>query len=404
MLTLFRNKVYLAVTLGHLTIDVFNNSGPVLVAFFSQQASWAVWQYGLAVGAYQMFSALAQPLFGLLADKIGSRWLGPGSVAWTIGFMVISVAMAQQTGNFWLFLLPFVLASIGSSAFHPLGTKHAAEEALALAATGTAVFFLFGQTGLATGPFLTGFILDSVGAIGLYVLGLAGIPLLIFMTIAMQHTGPQVDSALVAQSSTPATTTRRVVPWGSIGLLALLTGLRSWAFLGTVAFLPKLFQEMGWQASAYGGITTVYWMASAIAGVVAGGFADRYGRRQVVFITMLAGSVPLYFLPVSPGWSAFLLAILAGGLLGGSHSILVVIAQGVIPGKRAFTSGVTLGYIFGTGAISVWVIGSLADTLGLANIIQAGTLAGIAAACLAWLLPSTRQEVGDAQPEGVPAT
>ncbi|MCG3211103.1 MAG: Fosmidomycin resistance protein [Anaerolineae bacterium] len=402
MIQLFKSKVYAAVTLGHLTIDVFNNSGSVLVAFFSKQASWAVWQYGLAVGAYQLFSALAQPLFGWLADKVGSRWLGPGSVAWTISFMVLAVAVAQQTGNFWLFLMPFVLASIGSSAFHPLGTKHAAEEAALLAATGTAVFFLFGQTGLAAGPFLAGFILDKIGVIGLYVLGLVGIPLAIFMTVAMRHTLPETASELQpSRSTSPAV--RKTVEWSTISVLAVLVAMRSWAFLGTVTFLPKLFQEMGWQATGYGLITTTYWMASALAGVVAGRFADRYGRRQVLSITLLAGSIPLYFLPVASGWQAFPLAILVGGLLGASHSILVVIAQSVLPGKKAFASGVTLGYLFGSGAIAAWIIGSLANSWGLAPVIQAGTLAGLAAAGLSWLLPATRHAVDEPQPERVPA-
>lgn len=401
MLQLFRNKLYAAVTLGHFTIDIFNNSGSVLVTFFSQQAGWAVWQYGLAIGIYQFLSALSQPLFGWLADKIGSRWLGPGSVAWTISFMIFSVTVAHQTGNFWLFVVPFALAGVGSGAFHPLGTKHAAEEAALLAATGTAVFFLFGQTGLAAGPFLTGLILDKIGVAGLYGLALMGVPLVIFMGFAMRHATPEMLEIHVGELVS-LETTRRVVQWGAIGLLALLIGLRSWAFLGTVTFLPKLFQELGWEAAAYGLITTTFWMASAIAGVVAGGFADRYGRRQVVFVTMLLGSIPLYFLPLSGSWQAFPLAIMAGGLMGAPHSILVVIAQSVLPFKKALASGITLGFLFGSGAIAAWIIGPLADVWGLATVMQGGMFVGIAAACVAWLLPATRA-VSESPAEEVPA-
>jgi FSR family fosmidomycin resistance protein-like MFS transporter len=358
-------------------------------------------QIGLAVGAYQFFSALTQPLFGWFADRVGSRWLGPGSVAWTIGFMVLAVVVANQTNSFYLFLPLFVLASVGSSAFHPLGTKHAADGAIHLAATGTAIFFLFGQTGLATGPIVTGIILDSLGTAGLYLLALLAVPYLIFMLFAMQGTRPEYQSTI----SMPARGRMEIikgVQWGAVGLLALLIGLRSWAFLGTVTFLPKLFQEMGWATAAFGLITGTYWMASAVAGVAGGHFADRFGRRQVVFVTLLTGSIPLYFLPLSSGWLAFPLAIISGGLLGASHSILVVISQAVLPGKKAFASGVTLGYLFGTGAVAAWGIGMLADTFGLGLVIQAGTLVGIVAAFLALALPATR-EVSQKQPEGAPA-
>jgi FSR family fosmidomycin resistance protein-like MFS transporter len=159
---------------------------------------------------------------------------------------------------------------------------------------------------------------------------------------------------------------------------------------------------MGWATAAFGLITGTYWMASAVAGVVGGHFADRFGRRQVVFVTLLAGSIPLYFLPLSSGWLAFPLAIISGGLLGASHSILVVISQAVLPGKKAFASGVTLGYLFGTGAVAAWGIGMLADTFGLGLVIQAGTLVGIVAAFLALALPATR-EVSQKQPKGAPA-
>jgi FSR family fosmidomycin resistance protein-like MFS transporter len=398
MKSLFRNQVYLAVTVAHFVIDIFNSSGPVLVTFLSVPMGLSAAQIGLAVGGYQFFSALTQPLFGWLADRIGSRWLGPGSVAWTVFFLVLSLMVAQQTNNFYLFLPVFVLASVGSSAFHPLGTKHAAEEVSHIAATGTAVFFLFGQTGLASGPVLTGIILDSTGIFGLYIVALLTIPYLIFMTLALRHLQPDAPLAVVT-TTTPGATASHPVRWGAVIILALLIGLRSWAFLGTVTFLPKLFQDMGWQATGYGLITGTFWMASAVAGVVAGGLADRFGRRQVVFVTLLAGSIPLFFLPLSGGWLVFLLALTAGGLLGASHSILVVISQAVLPGKKAFTSGVTLGYLFGTGALAAWSIGALADIFGLAPVIQAGTFVGIAAAFLALVLPGTR-EVSQKQPEG----
>ncbi len=162
-----------------------------------------------------------------------------------------------------------------------------------------------------------------------------------------------------------------------------------------------MFQDMGWSPVAYGAITGSYWMSSAILGVFAGNWADRWGRRQVIFVTMMAGSVALYFLPQHDGWFAFPLAILTGGMLGASHSILVVVAQSLLPLGKAFASGVTLGYLFGVGAFGAWGIGILASTWGLNQVIQAGAVLTVISAFLALALPITRK-VAQTQPEGVP--
>lgn len=396
-MSLFRSKLYLAVTLGHFTIDIFNSMGPVLVTFLSVPLALTAAQIGLAVGLYQLLAAITQPLFGWLTDKIGSRWLGSISIAWTVGFLVLSVLLAQS-GSFLLFLIPFCLAAVGSGAFHPQGAMHAASTVTGRAATATAVFFLFGQGGLAGGPVLGGLILDHVGLMGIYLLAFLTLPLLLFITYAMRDAGAFHSSRPVEKQ---VFMSGQPLRWGAITLLAVLVGLRSWAFLGTVNFLPKIFQDMGWDATAYGSITGTFWMASAISGVLAGGLADRWGRRQVVFITLLLGSIPLYFLPLYNGWQAFPLAIISGGLLGASHSILVVIAQSLVPGRKAFASGITLGYLFGIGAVAAWGIGELADIWSLGSIIQAGAGIGMLAALLALALPTTR-ELLQSQPERLP--
>lgn len=401
MSALFRKPVFVAVVFGHFTLDIFNSSGPVLVTFLSEPLAWSTAQVGFAIGAYQFFAALTQPVFGWVDDKIGSRWLGAGSVAWTIGFMLVALFLAQQTQSFLWFMIPYVLASVGSSAFHPLGTKHAAETSTERAATGTAIFFLFGHAGLASGPVLVGLILDGIGYSGLYTLALFTIPVLVLMAIALRHTGPKVTASPTSEVVT-SPTIKQTILWGAIIILAVVLSLRSWAAIGTVSFLPKLFQEMGWNATNYGLITGTFWMASAIAGVIAGNLADRFGRRQVVLVTLMFGSLPLYFLPLSDGWMAFTLVILSGGLLGASHSILVIIGQNILPGGKSFASGVTLGFIFGTGAIASWIIGVGADFVGVGPMIQIGTALGLVGAFLAYFLPATKNAV-QPQAEGVPA-
>lgn len=400
-MSFFRNRLFLAVSLAHFFIDVFSSAGSVIVTFLSVPLGLSASQIGLAISAYQLVNGLVQPLFGWWVDRVGGRWLGPLSIAWTVVFMALSVFFAQLTGNYWLFLMLFAMAALGSAAFHPLGTMYAGTTISDRAATATAVFFLFGHSGLALGPVLAGVLLDSVGTAGIYGLALLVIPLVVFMAVVMRHTSVEQtrshDQSKENKNKSAADVAQKFnftgqIQWGAIGVLFLLIGLRSWAFLGTVAFLPKMFQDMGWSVAAYGSITGACWMAAAIMGVVAGNWADRWGRRQVIFITLLLGSIPLYFLPLNSGWLAFVLATLIGGLMGASHSILIVIAQDLLPSSKSLASGLSLGYLFVTGAIAAWAIGLFADSWSLTPIIQIGAIVGIASAFLAWLLPATRVE------------
>jgi len=243
-----------------------------------------------------------------------------------------------------------------------------------------------------------------VGTTGIYVLAVVTIPLLIFMVYAMRHAYADLELPEQISVKAAAATAKQTVRWGAIVLLAVLAGFRSWAAIGTVSFLPKMFQDMGWTPTEYGSITGTYWMASAILGVLAGNWADRWGRRQVASVSLVIGSVALFLLPLNDGWLAFPLAILTGGFLGATHSILVVIAQALLPGRKAFASGVTLGYIFGMGAVGAWGIGWLADIWALTPVIQAGAGLSLISALLALFLPSTQEATQpQAEAEGVPA-
>ena len=383
----FTATPFLAVTVGHLTIDVFNSMGPVLVAFLRQPMSLSAGQVGLAVGAYQFLGGVTQPPFGFLADRIGSRWLGPLSVLWTVTFVGLAVYAAETTGHYWTFLGFFSLAALGSGAFHPQGTMHASQAVAGRAATTTAVFFLCGQIGLAGGPAITGTLLERVGPRGIYWLTLFSLPTLALMAVGLRSSGPtrlseQADGRDAAEIGS-----------GSPKIVALLTVVftcRGWMMIGTGAFLPVIFQQAGFRPTLYGIATGLFWLGAGISGVAAGHLADRWGRRPVVATTTLIGGLLLVPLPVVAGAWAFVLALGAGAFLGAAHSILIVMAQGLLPVRRGLASGLALGYLFGIGAVASVIIGLLADIWGLIPVIQGGALLGLLAAGLTVLLPPSR--------------
>ncbi len=395
IMDLLRNRSLVAVSLGHLTVDVFSSMGPVLLTFFSFTMGLSKTQIGLVAGLYTLVASLFQPAFGWLADRYGGRWLGVGGLLWTLSLLSLAVALGQSDG-FVLMLIPFVLAALGSAAYHPQGTMNATEVGHARQASGAAIFFFFGQAGLGLGPALAGLILGRIGPGGIPVLALVGLPMAFWLGIALRPT---------TQRDGPSN--RRQVPVRAhqiaVGMALALIGLaalRSWANFGIITFLPKFYQEKGWSPEAYGLVASALMIGSAVGGVFGGPAADRWGRRLIVAGTLFAATLPLLLLPLADGAAAFVVAAVAGGLLGASQSIIVVLAQALLPGGKATASGLTLGFMFTSGAVGGVINGWMADRIGLTTTLQSVALVALGAALCALVLPSTRATVGKARVSG----
>ena len=390
-------RIFAAVTVGHLGIDIFNSMGPVLLAFLQAPLGLSAAQIGLAVGLFQVLAGTTQPAFGWLVDRVGSRLLGPLSVAVNLGCVALAVAAAGATGSFVLFLVPFALAAVASGAFHPLGVMHSSTVNLARSATFTAIFFFCGQVGLTTGPVLAGLALDRAGLAGIYWLVLFVAPVPLFMAFAMGprrvHAAPAATGADESRAGAGGAATgaavsggRRPMRGGAVALLALVFASRAWAVFGTIAFLPLLLSRYGYSSLAQGTASAMFLLGGAVTAVFAGAWADRWGRRPVVFLTTLLGSLLLAVLPGAGGW-LFAVVLPCGALLGASHSILIVTAQSLLPWRRGLTSGTALGFLFATGGIATWAIGELADRYELATVLQAGAIVGLVSAVSSLLLP-----------------
>ena len=178
-------RIFAAVTVGHLGIDIFNSMGPVLLAFLKEPLGLTVTQVGIALGLYQLLAGATQPAFGWLVDRMGTRFLGPASVAVNLACIGLAVAAAGAFGSYALFLIPFTVAAVASGAFHPLGVMHASTADLSRSSFFTAVFFFFGQVGLACGPMVVGYALDRAGLVGVYWVLLVVAPVPLFMAFAM---------------------------------------------------------------------------------------------------------------------------------------------------------------------------------------------------------------------------
>jgi FSR family fosmidomycin resistance protein-like MFS transporter len=327
--------------------------------------------------------------------------MGAGGVAWTVGFMLLGLLLAVATGSFWLMLIPYSVAALGSGAFHPAGALHAAEADKTRATSNLAWFFLFGQLGLAFGPAIAGGLIQVSGSvIPIFALGLLAVPAVLLMAVYIPNREQYRAAAPEKFVRQHDRVNLRALPWKAM-LLLLVVGLRGVAQPGSGQFIPFLFKEKGWDPGYYGLITAAFWLASGFAGVFLGSLADRYDRRWVVAISLALCAPTFILMPITDGALAFVLALAAGGLSGGSHSVIVTAAQELLPGSKAFASGAILGIIFGMGALGSLFIGWLAEATTLSDAFQVVGFITLVAAAAAFLLPRPKvkmQTLSTAEP------
>ncbi len=406
-----RSLLFWAVLLGHLTNDIFMSMGPVMLAFLGTHFLGAnAAAIGLAISLRELIGALAQPFFGALTDRTGGRLLAALGLTWTALSMSAALTAALSS-NGTLTLLFYCSAALGSAAFHPVGSLYAAISQQNRAARNSGLFFLFGQIGLGTGPALAGILLaaltltaegrvrlqpaaaDNLAA--LMALSLAALPAVALMVRFIPSQRAVIDQRGAQSASHKAHNTITAAVLGTFGLFLVLLFLRSLSHIGVVNFVPILFERRGWSVDQYGFVTSLYWIASAVSGVVLGALADRYDRRRMIALSLWLGAPLLFFMPTVEGLAAPLLTLAAGAALGAGFPLTVVMAQSLLPNAKGLAAGLSLGLIFGAGAIGNALIGLLADGIeriafggiGIQATFQVVAVAALVAGILALLLP-----------------
>lgn len=136
-----------------------------------------------------------------------------------------------------------------------------------------------------------------------------------------------------------------------------------------IAFLPKYLSDLGYSPSIYGPIAGMFMGGSALAGVAGAWLADRYGKKLITTSTLMLGVVPFLLFPMARTLAAFwILSFIGGGLIGASHSIIVLLAQRRMPRRMGAASGLVLGFTFAAGAIGTLISGVIADLYGFNSL------------------------------------
>lgn len=385
-------KILMIMGLCHLLNDSIQSVIPAMFPVLGKSMGLSFTQLGFIAFSLNIVSSIMQPFIGALSDKKPMPFALPiGMTSTLLG--VIGLALAP---NYSLVLISVLFIGLGSAVFHPEGSRVAHMAAGSRRGLAQSIYQVGGNSGQALAPLITALILVPLGQIGAAWFSIvAAIAVLLLSYIAVWYSKRlkelneqiHVKKAIITN---PSGRISKSILFTLILILFLIFA-RSWYVAGITNYYAFFAMEQYQMSIQTAQIFLFAFLVSGALGTFFGGpLADKFGKRNIIIISIL-GSAPFSILiPFVPATISFILLLLTGFILMASFSVTVIYAQELVPGKVGTMAGLTVGLAFGMGAIGSIVLGVMADHLGLLlTLTFTGFLPVLGA--LAFLLPADRK-------------
>jgi MFS transporter, FSR family, fosmidomycin resistance protein len=357
--------ILFAISFSHLLNDTIQSLLPALFPIIKDSFALTFTQIGLISLAFQMTAAFLQPVVGLVADYKPL----PFSLVTGMGLTCAGVLLLAGAPSFLFLLLAAVFIGLGSAIFHPESSRVARMAAGNKRGLAQSLFQVGGNAGSAMGPLLAAFVIVVIGQSG--IAWFAVIPILGMITLwyvgrwyADHIQARPVNRKAGPGDRTPTISSSRLTIAISILLLLIFSKQFYMASLTNyyTFYLIKIFGVAVPTAQIY---LFVYLFSIAIGTLVGGWLSDHFGRKLVIWFSIL-GALPFTLaLPhVDLFWTVVLTGLI-GMIMASSLSVILVFAQDLVPGKIGLVSGLFLGFGFGMGGLGALLLGRLADQTSL---------------------------------------
>lgn len=381
-------SILFIIGLTHLLNDSLQAVVPAMFPILERSLGLTFTQLGLITFTLNMVASVMQPVVGMYTDRRPFAYALPiGLLSSMFGMLGLAFAPNLPT-----ILISVVLIGLGSAVFHPEGSRVAYLAAGNKRGLAQSIYQVGGNSGQALAPVITALVLVPMGQFGaIWFVAVAFIAVL-FLTYISRWYAQQIH--IFKQNNKnkkPTAKTKVKLPKlirNSVIVLIFVVFARSLyhsAISNYYAFYA--IQEYGASIAESQIFIFVFLVTGAVGTFVGGPLADRFGKRVIIMLSLLAPAPLTILLPYVGPYVAMILVGVIGILILSSFSVAVVYAQEMVPGKIGTMSGLIVGLAFGMGAVGSVFFGSLIDSIGLTQtmiIVSFLPLLGL----LTFLLPS----------------
>jgi FSR family fosmidomycin resistance protein-like MFS transporter len=360
--------VIVAISFCHALNDMMQSLLPAIYPGLKADLKLNFGQIGLVTLAYQVTASILQPLVGLYADRRPTPMALPGGTLFSLAGLVL-LSMAHVYG---LVLVGASLLGMGSSVFHPESSRVARMAAGGRHGLAQALFQVGGNVGQALGPLAAALVVVRWGQSSLAFFALLALlsgTVLWNVATWYRHYGLTRLQAGSASSAAPALPDGQAVR-GILILLALIFSKYVYLASLTSYFTFYLIHRFGLSVQNAQLHLFAFLAAVALGTVLGGPLGDRFGRKYVIWCSIL-GALPFTLLLPHVGlfWTAPL-TVAIGLILASAFPAIVVFAQELAPGKVGMISGMFFGFSFGMGGLGAAALGWLADRTSIETVYQ----------------------------------
>jgi MFS transporter, FSR family, fosmidomycin resistance protein len=324
-------------------------------------------EIGLITLAFQFTASLLQPVVGHFTDKKAQPFsLAIGMSSTFFGLLLLSVA--QQ---YLVILLAAALVGLGSAVFHPESARIARLASGGRYGFAQSVFQLGGSFGTSMGPLLAALIVVPFGQGSIaWFSSIAFLAIIILWRIGLWYR-PQIATRKMARIEPhPDTPSPRRVMIALAVLVVLLFSKQLYVASLSSYYIFYLIDKFGVSTQAAQIYLFIFLAANAVGAFLGGPLGDRFGRKVVIWFSIL-GALPFTLaLPYAGLVTSAVLSVFIGLIISSTTSSIIVFAQELVPHRFGMISGVFFGVAFGIGGLGAAVLGKLADHTSISFVYQ----------------------------------
>src|SRR5579863_7682620 len=324
-------------------------------------------QIGLITLAFQFTASLLQPVVGHFTDKKAQPFsLAIGMSSTFFGLLLLSVAH-----QYLVILIAAALIGLGSAVFHPESARIARMASGGRYGFAQSVFQLGGSFGTSMGPVLAALIVVPFGQASIaWFSSIAFLAIMVLWRIGQWY-GPQIRTRKAAAiPQHPDAPSPRRVRIALAMLVMLLFSKQLYVSSLSSYYIFYLIDRFSVSTQAAQIYLFIFLASNAIGAFLGGPLGDRFGRKIVIWFSIV-GALPFTLaLPYVGLHAGAVLTVFIGLILSSTTSSIIVFAQELVPHRFGMISGVFFGVAFGVGGLGAALLGKLADHTSIAYVYQ----------------------------------
>ncbi|HEU0136047.1 MAG TPA: MFS transporter, partial [Flavobacterium sp.] len=323
-------SILFSIAFAHLLNDMLQAVIPASYPILKDNYNLTFTQIGLITFSYQMAASILQPFVGLYTDKYPK----PFSQIFGMVFTMAGIVMLAYAASFMMIIAAVIFVGVGSSIFHPEASRISYLASGGKRGLAQSVFQLGGNTGSATGPLLVALIVvPNEQYYIIWFVAVAIIAMVVLSRIAFWYR----DHLELRKNSKPIidlpNLTQKQIVMSVVILLIIIFSKFFYSASMSSYFTFYLIEKFGVSVQDSQYYLFLFLAAGAIGTLLGGPLGDKFGRKYVIWFSIVGAAPFTLMLPYADLFWTGVLSVVIGIIISSAFPAILVYAQELLPKK-----------------------------------------------------------------------